>query len=130
MQGAQFENVPIATTTSQQSELLTHFVDYILLMSSQPNDSEIQAAIRYFERVIDALVYELYLPNELHAAQRFPQKVIGAVKLPQLTGNTNQDLQNILDLYNQLYDPQHEVRRLVHYLDSIPEVRLIEAKER
>jgi hypothetical protein len=85
--------------------------------------------VRYFEQIIDALVYELYLPEVLHMAGRFPLKTIEAVKLPTLSGDTSRDLAAIGQLYETLFDPQHEVRKLVFYLDSIPEVRIIEGKD-
>jgi len=47
-----------------------------------------------------------------------------------LSGDAARDLQAIQGLYATLFDPQHEVRKLLFYLDSIPEVRIIEGKDK
>jgi len=130
MQSIYLEKLPIAKPTPELEKLLTQLVDYILLLSAQPSGVQVQAVVRYWEQVIDALVYELYLPDVLHAAGRFPLQTIGAVQWPVLSGDAARDLQAIQGLYATLFDPQHEVRKLVFYLDSIPEVRIIEGKDK
>lgn len=77
----------------------------------------------YFERIINALAYELYLPEVLHGAGRFPSVVIGVDPPPVVPS-----LENLQAYYLRVYDPKHEIRKLVYYLDTIAEIRIIEGK--
>jgi len=130
MQSIYLEKLPIAKPSPALETLLTQLVDYILLLSTQPSSAQTQAVVRYLEQIIDALVYELYLPEVLHAAGRHPLQTVGAVQFPALSGDAARDLRAINEVYETLFDPQHEVRKLVFYLDSIPEVRIIEGKDK
>ena len=95
----------------------------ILELTKQGNTKSLIVA--YLEQLIDALVYELYLPEILHAADRHPAKVIGGDPPPETP-----TVENLTAYYNRVYDPKHEIRKLVYYLDSIPEIRIIEGKDR
>ena len=79
----------------------------------------------YFEQIINALVYELYLPDVLHGAGRFPSVVVGADPPPEVLS-----LENLQAYYLRVYEPKHEIRKLVFYLDSVPEIRIIEGKDK
>ena len=81
--------------------------------------------VAYLEQLIDALVYELYLPDILHAANRHPEEIIKADPPPE-----HPTLENLSAYYARVYDPKHEIRKLVFYLDSIPEIRIIEGKDK
>ena len=60
-----------------QKALITKIVDYLIYLQQQPtiNSKDLKYArdrvmLGYFERIIDGLVYEAYLPNELHASDK------------------------------------------------------------
>lgn len=116
------EQIPIPKATSETKLLLTRLVDYILFLSSQPLTAARDGLmVPFLEQIIDALVYELYLPEELHRAGRFPLQVLSAEYWPE-----NPSLDELRRMFERLYDPNHPVRKLVYFLDSIEEVRLIQ----
>ncbi len=121
------QQIPIAKPSDDVKQLITKLVEYLLYLSNQtltnPKD---KLMIRFFEQVIDALVYELYLPDELHAADRHPFAVVSAETFPALTGKN--DLEMLRTLFDKLHDPNHPVRKLVYFLDSVEVVRLIQGK--
>ena len=126
-----FEKFPIAKSIPATEQLITKLVDYIFFLSTQTlSGPKNGGLVLFLEQLIDALVYELYLPDELHVAGQFPLRVLEAVAFPELSGRAEQDLQALRCLHTTLSDPQHEVRKLLFYLDSIPEVRLIEGKDK
>ncbi|MBO1437512.1 TaqI-like C-terminal specificity domain-containing protein [Meiothermus sp. CFH 77666] len=117
MQGIYLEKLPIPKPTPQAEALVTRLVDYILLAAR----AELREVVAALEQVVDALVFELYLPEELHRAGRFPLKVLSEVRWPD-----KPSLQELRALVQQLWQPEHPVRKLVCSLESIPEVRLIQ----
>ena len=116
--------IPVAKPTPRAESLITTLVNHILTLSSLTRTPQIALYVAFLEQLIDALVYELYLPEDLHAAGRRPLETIGAETWPE-EGTTLEDLSPFLE---RLYDPQHPVRKLVFFLDSLPVVRLIEGK--
>jgi hypothetical protein len=79
--------------------------------------------VAYLEQIINALVYELYLPEILHSAKRYPSVVISADPPPDLPS-----LEQLQAYYLRVYDPKHEIRKLVFYLEDIAEIRIIAGK--
>lgn len=122
-------NLPIADMSTEQRNTLVHLSDALLLLASQPQTPSLALSVAYFERVLDALVYELYLPHELHSLGYEPFAVISAHAWPELSGDTAQDLAALDAVFTAWYDPQHPIRQLTYYLDSVPAVRIIEGKE-
>ncbi|GIW24665.1 Eco57I restriction-modification methylase domain-containing protein [Meiothermus sp.] len=117
MQSIYLEKLPIPKPTPEAEALVTRLVDYILLAASGGAGE----VVGFLEQVVDALVYELYLPEELHRAGRFPLRVLLEVRWPQ-----NPTLDELRGLVRKLSEPNHPVRTLLDSLDSIPEVRLIQ----
>jgi hypothetical protein len=116
-----FGKFPIPNASPATQALITRLVDYLLLLSAQPLAGSKDALMApFFEQLLDALVFELYLPDALHGAGRRPYETLSAVAWPE-----SPDVERLRALFAQLYDPQHPARRLVSFLDSIPEVRLI-----
>jgi len=118
-------HVPIPEVTAEVKSIIMMLADNLLLLSSQPRTPQRAVSIAFFESVLDALVYELYLPDELHAAGYFPYQVISAAAWPEWTGNAEQDVKALERVFQNWYDPTHPVRQLTHFLDSVPEVRII-----
>lgn len=120
---------PIPKAETEESiNVINKLVEYVLHLSSQTlSSSKDQLMIRFFEQLIDAVVYELYLPDALHKAERYPIQTLQDAKLPALTGKN--DLDALRALFGRLFDTNHPVRKLVFFLDSLEEVRIIEGKE-
>lgn len=119
--------IPIPNASPATQALVTRLVDYLLLLSARPlAGSKDALMVPFFEQLLDALVFELYLPDVLHGAGRRPYDTLSAVAWPEWLGEAlSPDVERLRALFAQLYDPQHPARRLVSFLDSIPEVRLI-----
>lgn len=79
----------------------------------------------YFEQLIDGLVYELYFPEEIHAAGKEILPHLG--ELTPLTEEMSEEekLAVIRREFERLYDPNHPVRNHLETLDSVEEVRII-----
>jgi len=80
----------------------------------------------YFQHLIDAMVYELYLPDEIKAVGSEVQKHLG--NLPELKDDWSdeQKLQTIEKMYKELSDPAHPVSVAMEKMKTVPEVRIIE----
>ncbi|MGY2894326.1 Eco57I restriction-modification methylase domain-containing protein [Deinococcus sp. UYEF24] len=119
--------LPIAKPSPQAESLITTLVNHILTLSALTRTPHISLMVSFLEQLIDALVYELYLPEDLHAAGRQPLQVIGAQAWPEANSGA-QALADFSAFFERIFDPGHEVRKLVFFLDSLPVVRLIEGK--
>jgi len=82
----------------------------------------------YFEQIIDALVYELYLPDELHAADKRFFEPLTAERLPSLADHEGNELQVISKLFKRLSNVNHPVRKNLYFLDNLESIRIIEGK--
>ena len=71
------QQIPIPDITPVHKALIAKIVDYLIYLQQQPdiNSKDLKYArdrimLGYFERVIDGLVYEAYLPEELHKSDK------------------------------------------------------------
>ncbi len=98
-------------------------MDYILLVKNI--GIKLQSA--YFEQLIDGMVYELYFPNEIKAAKKEILAHLG--NLTPITDDMRDEakLAIIQSEFDRLYDPSHPVRNHLETLDSVEEVRIIQA---
>ena len=69
--------IPIPDMEPEQRALIHKIVEYILYLKKQPtvNSRDLKYArdsvmLGYFERIIDGMVYESYLPDELHKGRK------------------------------------------------------------
>ncbi len=103
--------------------------DYILQLKKEVNDST------FFERLIDAMVYELYLPEEIKAGGAEVLKYLGVTLsgvevLPELKeGQDDKNLKTIEKVYKELSDPKHPISAALLKLLTIEEVNIIEGRK-
>ncbi|MGI6655460.1 MAG: Eco57I restriction-modification methylase domain-containing protein [Desulfobulbus sp.] len=115
------ELLPISPRRESYTCSIEPLVDYVELSKAQ--DYKLQSA--YFEQVIDALVYELYFPDELKAAGKDILRHLGTLTpISDGMGNAEQ-LATIQREFDRLYDPRHPVRNIIETLDSVEVVRTI-----
>ena len=80
----------------------------------------------WFEQLIDALVYELYFPEEFTSENRV-STALSALDLPGLVeGQAPIDVLGVF--FSTAYAPEHLVRRALFFIDTLPSVRVIEGK--
>lgn len=123
--------IPIVKTTNQQ--LIEILVDYVLFLKSDTiNNLANEGISLYFQRVIDAAIYELYFPKSIKSAGAEVLKYLS--DLPILIDEKDdiskgQDLKAIQQVYKQLTNPAHPLDSALLKLHNIDEVKIIEAKQ-
>lgn len=123
--------LPIPDSTPEQQRLIETLVDYVLALKREAADlaeppSLLAVMAAWFEQLIDALVYELYFPEEFSPENR-ASTALASVKLPPLEAG-RAPLASLTVFFNTLYAPEHPVRRAVYFIDTLPSVRIIEGK--
>jgi adenine-specific DNA-methyltransferase len=108
---------------------LINFVDYTLFLKSQKLvDVNNQLMPNYFEQIIDGMAYELYFPELLKKHNREIIKHLG--ELPKFTESMSdeQKMKTCKKVFDRLNDKEHPVRINLFYMNSIPEIAIIEGK--
>ena len=129
------QQIPIPHITPVHKALIAKIVDYLIYLQQQPeiNSKDLEYArdrimLGYFERVIDGLVYEAYLPAELHKSDKVFLQPLLDEGLPSIEEIQGDKMSAFRDIFELLYDRMHLVRRHLYYLDSIKPVRIIQGK--
>lgn len=120
------ENPP----TSEEQTIIATLVDYILFLKADTSgsDSRDQLMLSYFEQIINALVYELYLTDELHEADRTFFEPLAAERLSTLADIKGDKRAHLRRIFERLFDREHPVRQNIFFLDTLESVRIIEGK--
>ena len=129
------QQIPIPDLTSTQKALIAKIVDYLIYLQQQPtiNSKDLAHArdhimLGYFERIIDGLVYEVYLPEDLHKGDKHFFQPLLEEQLPSYEEIQADKMAVLRDIFELLYERTHLVRRNLYYLDSVKAVRIIEGK--
>ena len=127
------QEIPIPDLSSTQKALIGKIVDYLIYLQGQPTTSSGDLAhardfimLKYFERIIDGLVYESYLGEELHQGGKQFFKPLLDEPLPQLEEIRGDKMSALREIFERLYERAHPVRRNLFFLDSIKSIRSIE----
>ena len=127
--------IPIPNMDVTQKNLILKLVDYLINLQQQPTinskdlvDSRDIAVFRYFEWIINGLVYEFYMPDVLQNADRDIFKHLMAEQLPELEEMPRDKMSVFRSLYERLHDRDHPVRVNLFFLDSLRPIRIIEGK--
>lgn len=115
------ESLPLVIADECNQRRLSQLVEYLLLQKKMKVISAM-----FFDRLIDAIVYELYLPDEVQSANCEVLKHI--INLPELRDDwgDEQKLQTISTVYQELSDPMHPVSIAMFKMETIEEIRIIE----
>jgi len=118
---AELREIPIPILSGIEQKPFVTIANYILLLCATGNDSS------FFTRLIDAMVYELYLPE---AIQNAKSKVLEHLyNLPELSEKEEERKLNTIDrIYRELSDPKHPVSAALLKLLNVEEINLIEGK--
>ena len=130
--------IPIPDMEPEHRALIHKFVEYILYLKKQPtvNSSDLKHArdavmVGYFGNILNGLVYELYLPDDLHRGGKYFFQPLLDEKLPQLKEVEEREGDKIpvfRDIFDRLYDKHHPVAKNLYFLDSVKPIRIIESK--
>ena len=129
------QQIPIPDITSTQKGLISKIVDYLAYLQRQPttNSKDLAHArdyvmLKYFERIIDGLVYESYLSEELHQGGKHFFKPLLDEQLPQPEEIQDDKMSAFRDIFEHLYEKTHPIRKNLFFLDSLKPIRIIEDK--
>ena len=128
--------IPIPNMEPEQKALIHKFVEYILYLKKQPTTDGTNLAnasdyvmVAYFGQILDALVYELYLSDELHKGDKYFFQPLLDEKLPQLEDIHGDKIVAFRELFEYLFHKNHPVRQNHFFLDSLESIRIIEGKK-
>ena len=115
------DKLPVPNIESDERKPFQLLANYVLFTTKK--EQKLQSA--YFEQLIDALVYELYFPDEIKAANKEFLPHLG--ELIAITSDMTEEekLAIIQREFDRLYDPRHPVRNNLETLDSVEVVRTI-----
>jgi hypothetical protein len=126
------EKVPIPPATDEEKKAIETLVSYVLYLTEQlkdqSNSSMDKLMNRYFEQIIDALVLELYLPEELHAHQLYFSSLLHTEDLPLIKSIQGDKIAILRDIFKKLYAQDHPIRHNLFLLDTVKTVRIIGGK--
>ncbi len=116
------KELPIYKADEKTQTLFSDIVNFIIELKKLKKDSN------FFERLIDAMVYELYLSDVIKAASCEVLKYL--MNLPKLKdGEDEKNLKIIEKVYKELSDTKHPISSALLRMINIPEIEIIEAKK-
>ena len=127
--------IPIPDMEPEQKALIHKFVEYILYLKQQPtvNSKDLKYArdrvmVGYFNRIVDGMIYEAYLPDELHkGSKHFFQPLLDEY-LPQLEDIQGDKVSACRDIFERLYEKTHPVAVDLFFMSSVKPIRIIESR--
>ncbi|MGH8017134.1 MAG: Eco57I restriction-modification methylase domain-containing protein [Opitutaceae bacterium] len=127
-----FSPTPIPQTAAAQERFLVWFVRLRITLTSISADVQTTRdplMLAYWEQILNGLVYELYFPEELHAAGLRFFDLVAQAQLPDISTIPEPDRLKILRAsFEELYDGAHPLRRALDHLQTLDVVRIIEGK--
>ena len=125
IKGIHLKKLPLKfPKTKSEIEIFSTLVSYVNFLKQVGKDDLI-----FFERLIDVIVYELYLPNEIKTSGCEVLKHF--TKLPNLEDDWSDEkkLTVIEKVYKELSDPKHPISKAMSKIQEIKEVRIIEGRK-
>lgn len=119
------EALRIRKAPKESQELLARIVDYVLFLKKRESDYS-----DFFENLIDALVYELYFPNEVISANCEITKHLSTITNIGQFKNEKDRLAEIEKMYIMLNNRENPVRIAMFNMDTIEEIAIIEGKSK
>jgi hypothetical protein len=119
-------DVPVPLISEKNKSLIIQVVKYIIFSKENKNDIQNDLISTYFEQIIDGMVYELYFLDILKQHNRTIIEHLG--ELPAFTDSMsdNKKMEIITTVFNRLNEKNHPVRVNLFYMNSIPEIKIIE----
>src|SRR5690554_5744602 len=113
--------VPNSNNKSQSVTSL--IVDYLLAWNKHKEKNTVES--KFFESVLDTIVFELFLEKEIQSEGKEILKHLGDLKPITEDMSEEKKLAIIQSEFERLYDPNHPVRFAIETLDSVEEVRIM-----
>lgn len=114
-------NVDIPIISLKEQEPIITIVDYIVSQRKRDEKS------LFFMRLLDAMVYELFLPEDIKASGA--EVIMNIRSLPKIKDMEEENnLKNIEKVYKELSDPKHAIGAALLKLLTITKVNVIEGR--
>ncbi|NET62705.1 MAG: hypothetical protein F6K47_43440, partial [Symploca sp. SIO2E6] len=131
--------IPIISATDETKKAIETLVNYILFLAKELKDipshgaalaasAEDKLMLSYFEQILNAIVMELYLPEELHAANKYFMRHIRTENLPSIKEMKGNKIESLRVIFRRIFDREHPLRVNNYFLDSVEVVRQIGGK--
>jgi hypothetical protein len=128
-------SLPIPKAEVAQKAIIERLAAYLLWLHREVLHNEELAdnasatlLAGYFEQWVNALVYELFFPEPLHAAGLHFFRLAEEAKLPALSAIKDRELATLRAKFEELYATNHPLRQGLFALDSIEEIHIIQGK--
>lgn len=121
--------IPIKKIQTSEQTPFKRLIDYILFLKEVEIQFKTDQLMPiYFEQIIDGMVYELYFPELLKKHNREIIRHLG--ELPEFTVGISdeQKMKICKKVFDRLNDKDNPVRVNLFYMNSIPEIAIIEGK--
>ena len=85
----------------------------------------------YYDEILNALVYELYLPDDMHMAGLNFFNLVTAANLPKVQRQPRDPATQLAALrlkFEEIYAPSHPLRAALQKLHTLDPIRIIEGK--
>jgi adenine-specific DNA-methyltransferase len=122
-------NLPIPKIQDKVRGQFKSFSKYLIhLLEREVDDVKYQLMPTYFEQIIDGMVYELYFPELIKKRKREIIQHLG--DLPEFTDKMSgeQKMKICKTVFSRLNEREHPVRVNLFYMNSIPEIAIIEGR--
>lgn len=126
---------PIPTAVATQKLAIEQIVENLTWLNRHFADHSASLTTRdpmmlaYWERLLNGLVYELYIPEELHAAGLRLFDLVAAADLPDVTDLPEAErLPCLRQKFEEIHDGTHPLRIALDKLQTLDTVRIIEGK--
>lgn len=133
------DKIPIPHAKANKKSVIETLVNYIIYLTAELKDipihgekmveaAEDKLMLSYFEQIINGLVYELYLPEELHEHNLTFAIHLQTENSPHLDNLKGDKLQALREIFQRLYATDHPIRQNLFALDTLPIIRMIEGR--
>lgn len=130
------KDFPIPTATEAEQKAIETLVGYVLYLTAALKDipssgkefmasADDQLMLSYFEQIIDAVVMELYLPEELHAGDKYFMRHLLQENLPNIDKIKGDKMTELRVIFRRLFDRDHPIRTNIYFLRNLDIVKII-----
>jgi len=130
------KDFPIPTATEVEQKAIETLVGYVLHLTAALKDipssgkefmasADDQLMLSYFEQIIDAAVMELYLPEELHAGDKYFMRHLLQENLPNIDKIKGDKMTELRVIFRRLFDRDHPIRTNIYFLRNLDIVKII-----
>ncbi|MEG3837235.1 Eco57I restriction-modification methylase domain-containing protein [Microcoleus sp. Z1_C3] len=136
LQSIYISQIPIPNAQPQEKSAIETLVNYIIYLTAELKDipshgekmvetAEDKLMLSYFEQVVDALVMELYLPEELHSNDKYFMSHVLSENLPAFDTIKGDKMPALRQIFKRIFDSEHPIRVNIYFLNSLEVVRII-----